>query len=151
MIDIAERIFLDTNVLLYWLDPADAEKQSMARRWVMAAWQNSAGRTSWQVLHEFYTNAIHQLKTPPRQARSVVAEYAEWAPVGAGLAQVQRAWYWMDQAGIAFWDALIVAAAETAKCSYLLSEDFQRGRRFGDLLVVSPFQTEPQHLFGPVR
>jgi predicted nucleic acid-binding protein len=143
----AERVFLDTNVLLYWLDPADGAKQEMARRWVIAAWQNGSGRTSWQVLHEFYTNAVKKLKTPPREVRTVVEQYAQWAPIGVGLGLVQRAWYWMDRAGIAYWDGLIVAAAESANCRYLLSEDFQTGRRFGDVRIISPFQVGPEELF----
>ncbi len=46
----------------------------------------------------------------------------------------------MDEAGIAYWDALIVAAAERGGCRLLLSEDFQQGRRFGEITVVSPFR-----------
>ena len=37
------------------------------------------------------------------------------------------------------YDALILAAAIEAGCETLYSEDFQHGRRFGDLTVVNPF------------
>jgi predicted nucleic acid-binding protein len=40
---------------------------------------------------------------------------------------------------VAFYDALIVAAARDAGCATLYSEDLQHGRRFGDLTVVNPF------------
>jgi predicted nucleic acid-binding protein len=40
---------------------------------------------------------------------------------------------------LAFYDALIVAAALEADCDRLYSEDFQHGRRFGDCTVVNPF------------
>ena len=40
---------------------------------------------------------------------------------------------------LAFYDALILAAAIEAGCETLYSEDFQHGRRFGDLMVVNPF------------
>jgi predicted nucleic acid-binding protein len=53
----------------------------------------------------------------------------------------------MDRASVSYWDALIVAAAETAGCGYLLSEDFQAGRKFDDLTVVNPFLTAPDN-FG---
>jgi predicted nucleic acid-binding protein len=49
----------------------------------------------------------------------------------------------MDRAGIPYWDALILAAAETAGCRRLLSEDFQEGRRFGTIEVVTPFRSDP--------
>ena len=41
--------------------------------------------------------------------------------------------------GVAFYDALILAAATEAGCECLYSEDFQHGRRFGDCRVVNPF------------
>lgn len=45
-----------------------------------------------------------------------------------------------DQAGISYWDALIVAAALLSGCDTLYSEDFQHGRVFEDrLTVVNPF------------
>ena len=52
----------------------------------------------------------------------------------------------MDRAGIPYWDSLIVAAAEVAGCSYLLSEDFQEGRKFGSVTVVNPFHSSPSEL-----
>jgi len=41
---------------------------------------------------------------------------------------------------LAFYDALIVAAAVEAGCDRLYSEDLQHGRRFGDCVVVNPFR-----------
>ena len=40
---------------------------------------------------------------------------------------------------LAFYDALILAAAIEAGCETLYSEDFQHGRRFGDCTIVNPF------------
>ncbi|MHB8885447.1 MAG: PIN domain-containing protein, partial [Methylovirgula sp.] len=41
--------------------------------------------------------------------------------------------------GCAFYDALIIAAAQEAGCETLYSEDLQHGRKFGDLVIVNPF------------
>jgi predicted nucleic acid-binding protein len=41
--------------------------------------------------------------------------------------------------GLSFWDAMIVAAAASARCTVLYSEDLQNGWRFADLRVVNPF------------
>ena len=60
---------------------------------------------------------------------------------------LHRAWYWMDKAGVPYWDSLIVAAAETMNCAYLLSEDFQDRREFGGITVVNPFRSAPEE-FG---
>lgn len=44
---------------------------------------------------------------------------------------------------LAFYDALIVAAAADAGCPVLLSEDLQHGRKFGGVTIQNPFLEEP--------
>jgi predicted nucleic acid-binding protein len=138
-----KRFFVDTNVLLYSLDPAEEVKRGMAQSWVDALWKNGAGQTSWQVLNEFYSNAVRKLRLPVPSARHELKAISQWQPVGFGLGIVERAWHWMDTAGLPYWDALIVASAEATGCTHLLSEDFQAGQRFGALTVVNPFRTRP--------
>ena len=87
------------------------------------------------------------MKLPVPSARDKVKTIARWGPVGFGLGLVERAWPWTDRAGVPYWDALIVAAAEAAGCAYLLSEDFQPGHKFGDVTVVNPFRRDPKE-FG---
>jgi predicted nucleic acid-binding protein len=142
-----ERFFFDTNLLMYWLDSSDRAKHQAARRWVAAVWERDCGAISWQVLNEFYTNAMRKLKAPHRVARTVVEAYAEWKPATVELALVRRAWHWMDDGGVSWWDALILAAAEAQGCRYLVSEDFQAGRKFGTVQVVNPFEHGPEEFF----
>ena len=40
-------------------------------------------------------------------------------------------------------DALIVSTAQRTGCKQILTEDLQTGQRFGELVVVSPFETSP--------
>lgn len=105
-------------------------------------WELNTGRISWQVVHEFYVNAVRKLGVPSGVARGLVQTYALWQPVESTAGLVERAWYWMDKAQLAYWDALIVAAAERSSCEVLLSEDFAHGRRFEGVLVVNPFEAE---------
>jgi predicted nucleic acid-binding protein len=139
----AERFFVDTNVLLYSLDPSDPGKRAASQRWLAALWERGAGRLSWQVLDEFYVNAIRKMKAPPAEARRTVGVFAQWQPVNASLGLAERAWLWMDEAQLSYWDSLIVAAAERSGCRWLLSEDFQTGRRLGGVTVVDPFRQPP--------
>jgi predicted nucleic acid-binding protein len=60
---------------------------------------------------------------------------------------VQRAWEWMDRAQLSYWDALILAAAERSGAVYLLTEDFQAGRRYENVQVINPFEHLPSE-FG---
>lgn len=139
----ADRFFVDTNILLYAADPANPHKQKAAHQWLDALWEQAAGRLSWQVLHEFYVNAIRKLKTPPKNARLTVETFVEWQPVDTSVLLIQRAWQWMDTAHLPYWDSLIIAAAERSECTWLLSEDFQAGRRFGSVAVINPFRARP--------
>lgn len=138
-----DRFFVDTNVLLYTYDISEEKKQKHARTWVDWLWENSAAYVSWQVLQEFYHNAVFKLRVHPEKARAAVTFWSEWHPPDLTLGLIERAWYWNDHAKVSFWDALIIAAAERTRCRYLLSEDFQAGRQFGTVTVVNPFHTEP--------
>lgn len=138
-----KRYFVDTNVLLYLTDRADAARQSCAAAWLGHLWESGCGSLSWQVLHEFYANAVRKLGVAPEEARFLVGTFLEWHPVDSSPDLLQRAWHWADSAQLSYWDALILAAAEIAGCDSLLSEDFQTGRRFGDIKVVNPFTTPP--------
>ena len=105
------------------------------------------GRLSWQVLHEFYCNAVKKMRLEPARAREIVEDLSHWRPVEASLGTVQRAWEWIDRAQLSYWDALILAAAERSGAAYLLSEDFQAGRRYQDVQVINPFEQSPSE-FG---
>jgi len=144
----ADRFFVDTNVLLYAVDAADPLKRAAAGRWLDYLWRHGNGSLSWQVLHEYYANAVRKLKVPTPAVRATVEAFSEWKPMGGSLGLVQRAWQWTDAAQVPFWDAMILAAAERAGCTWILSEDFQANRRFGEITVVNPFLIDPDR-FGP--
>jgi predicted nucleic acid-binding protein len=102
-----------------------------------------AGRLSWQVLHEFYWNAVRKMRLDPVEAREMVEDLAHWRPVDTSVGLLQQAWHWMDATQMPYWDALILAAAERCGARYLLSEDFQPGRRYNGLQIVDPFGNRP--------
>ena len=138
----ARRCFVDTNILRYVRDGRDSSKQRISRSRMDGLWEQNAGRISWQVLHEFYGNAVRKLGVPVTVARASVQAYVLWQPVETSANLMERAWYWMDKAQLTYWDAMIVAAAERSSCELLLSEDFSHGRRFGEVLVQNPFEAE---------
>ena len=141
------RCFFDTSVLLYSLDDAEPEKQQIVSQWVSTVWEAGIGAISWQVLNEFYVNGRRKLKKPAPILRFIVEIYSEWQPIGFQLGLLQRAWHWCDHADLNYWDALILASAEALGCRWLLSEDFQEGRRYGTVEVVNPFRTAPAKFF----
>jgi predicted nucleic acid-binding protein len=138
-----DRVFVDTNVILYSLDSRHPKKSEQARAWLDHLWSTGDGRISWQVLHEFYANAVRKLNMPATEAREAVSMFATWRPGGMDFALVERGWYWMDRAQLSYWDGLILASTERLGCSVLLSEDFQSGRDYEGIRVVDPFRQTP--------
>lgn len=138
-----DRYFVDTNLLLYAYDKDPSVKRSQAKAWLASLWGNANGAVSWQVLQEFYFNALRKFQVPTDMARDFVHQLSEWNPPDVTMGLIERAWHWTDQAHVSFWDALIVAAAERTRCRFLLSEDFQTNRTFGSVTVLNPFETSP--------
>ena len=137
-------VFVDTNVLIYAQDSADPKKQQLAQAWRRELWNSGAGRTSFQVLQEFYVNVAQKWPKARSQAREEVRDLLAWRPVRADGELLERAWFMQDRYKLSFWDSLIVAAAKAASCSYLLTEDLQDGQEFDGLRVLSPFSNDPR-------
>src|SRR5215831_15091903 len=142
----ADNIFVDTNVLLYSFDMRDPAKRSRSRQWVSLLWETGRGRISWQVLHEFYANAVRKIPASTPAAREAVSVLTEWQPCETTLGVIERAWYWTDTAQLSYWDGMILAAAERLGCGWLLSEDFQVGRSYEGVVAVNPFKSVPADL-----
>jgi predicted nucleic acid-binding protein len=139
-------VFVDTNVFLCALDPADLKKQQAARAWREELWKNRLGRISFQVLQEFYVKAIQKWPEGRDQARAEAKDLLVWQPVTVDAAILERGWKLQDRYQLSFWDALIVAAAKSIGCRYLLTEDLQANQGLDGIMVVNPFLTDPAFL-----
>lgn len=138
-------VFVDTNVLVYAHDAGRPEKQSRASSWIHALWSTKKGRISTQVLKELYNALTRKLDYPLArdEARQRVRVFHAWRPVPISQSVLEEAWQVEDRYSFSFWDALIVAAARSAECEVLLTEDLQDGQDLDGLRVVSPFSYEP--------
>ncbi len=136
-------VFVDANVLVYAQDPRDPLKQARAAQWLDKLWQQRSGRTSMQVLNEFYAAVTRKLS--PRIAADLawdeVSRYFAWSPLPIDEALLRRAREVERRYGLSWWDAMIVAAAQIQGCVVLLTEDLQDGMVFGTLAVRSPFSS----------
>ena len=140
------KVFVDTNVLVYWRDASEPDKQEQALAWLSELWERRSGRLSFQVLQEFYVTVTAKLalSLSPELARLNVRQLLAWKPVIVDDRLLEAAWRLQDRYRFPWWDALIVAAAQVSACRYLLSEDFQDGMEMGDLKVVNPFLNRPE-------
>lgn len=141
-------VFVDTNVLVYARDSSEPEKQPLAAEWLAHLWRTRRGRLSMQVLHEYYVTVTHKLRPglAPAVARADVADLVLWEPVRPNIEMLRSAWSLQDRFELALWDALIVAAAQSSGCSFLLTEDLQDGQDLGGVVVVDPFVHLPESL-----
>jgi predicted nucleic acid-binding protein len=136
-------VFVDSNIFLYAVDDADPRKQRLARDWRAELWKSRRGRISFQVLNEFYVNAVRLKPAAHDDARAEVRDLLAWNPVLVDAALIERGWRLQDRYQLSYWDSLIVAAAKTASCGFLLTEDLQDGQKFDGVEVVNPFLRGP--------
>ena len=126
--------FFDSNVIVYAF--LDVEKRERALE-VLA----QGGVISAQVLNEFTHVAHKKRRRSWPDIEAALAVIRDWLRniVPTTSATHAAAVVLARDHSLAFYDALIVAAAIEADCETLYSEDFQHGRRFGDLTIVNPF------------
>jgi predicted nucleic acid-binding protein len=145
---MSAKVFVDTNVLVYCRDASEPKKQARTSAWMAALWEQRTGRLSFQVLQEYYVTVTAKLSPGLSRelARREVLMLLAWRPLAVDERLIEGAWLLQDRHKLSWWDALIVAAAQSAGCRYLLSEDFQEGYDWGNMTVVNPFRTGPKDL-----
>ncbi len=132
--------FVDTNILVYAHDRDAGIRRDRSVHLLEELWESGDGRLSVQVLQEFYVNVTRKLATPVARsfAREVIGSYATWVREATTPAIVLRAVEITELAQLAFWDGLVVAAAEQSGAALLYSEDFQAGRIIAGIRIVNP-------------
>jgi predicted nucleic acid-binding protein len=137
---MSDKVFVDTNVLIYAHDVDAREKHLRARDILRALWNEETGVVSPQVLQEFYVNVTRKIATPisKTSARSVVENYGGWC-IDMSPAEIFTAFRIEDASRIGFWDALIVASAIRAGAKLILSEDLNAGQTISGIRIENPF------------
>ena len=143
---MTDPVFVDTNVFVYLRDSTEPDKQRRCAEWIGHLWETGRGRTSGQVLQEYYVTVTSKLRPgmPAEDARADVLALAAWNPLVPDADILEDAWAVEDRYGFSMWDALIVAAARRLGCSTLLTEDLQDGQDLDGLRVQSPFTFQPE-------
>lgn len=139
---MTDRVFLDTNVLVYAYNAQEPAKQRIAQDILRTCLQNESGVLSVQVVGEFF-NVMTRKVTPPltvAAAREIIKNF-EFMPVQEiDREMVQRAIDTHQQVLISYWDALIVAAAERSGCRQIFTEDLSDGQPYLGITVKNPFK-----------
>lgn len=142
----APKALVDTNVLVYRVDPRDAAKQAIATDLLRRAIADLSIVLPHQALVEFVaaTTRFRPELGGPLLAREEALRETErlllLAPVLYPNAQlVRNALRGTALFGLSWFDAHLWAYAETHGLSEIWSEDFEHGRRYGTVRVTDPF------------
>jgi predicted nucleic acid-binding protein len=138
---MTERVFVDTNVLVYAHDLDGEVKRAIAEHVLRQLWSDETGVLSNQVLQEFYATLTSGVASPvPRRAaRDLIGAYSVWPVITLDAEDVLAASDLEERYRLTFRDALIVAAARKSNATLLLSEHLQPFRPIAGLEIRNPF------------
>lgn len=133
------KVFLDTNLIVYANDSRDGQKQAQAIDLVSTAMRDGTGVISTQVMQEYAVVASGKLRQDPDTIlrQLLLLETLEVVQITPAL--IRRALELQFRYQIDFWDAGILAAAEHSRCQALWSEDLNPGQLYTTVRVVNPF------------
>ncbi len=132
-------IFIDTNIWVYSLDSKDQEKRNHARQILRKIVDAHQPVLSTQVIQESYVVATAKLGADLLGVKNIIHNFHNMEIVNIDLELVEEASDISILSKLSFWDSLIIAAAEKAKCEYIFSEDLNSGQTYRGVKVLNPF------------
>ena len=136
---MATRSFIDTNVLVY-AEASDAPaKQRAALALLKELFASASGVLSTQVLQEYCNVALKNLKLPAAYVRMQLDVYEQFELVQVTPAIIRAGLDLHQLRSIGFYDAIVLASAQTAGCRVLYTEDMNTGETVGGVQLVNPF------------
>lgn len=137
-----DKVFVDTNVIVYAYDKDAGEKHRVAMDIMKDLWHTGLGMISTQILQEFYvivTGKIpHPLDIP--SARETVRRLSKWEVVPADVDAIISATELQERHRYSFWDSLVIASAIAGGANTILSEDLSDGQTIQGVLIRNPFK-----------
>ena len=138
---MSDKIFVDTNILVYSRDASEKMKQPIAIKCLEKLWQTQTGVISTQVLNEYYVTVTKKIKPGMSQkdAWEDICALMAWGPLPIDMSILHQAKLIEEKYSISWWDSMIVAAAKIGGCKTIYSEDLSNGQIFVGVKIVNPF------------
>lgn len=131
-----DRVFFDTNILIYSYSEDEPAKQLIARQLI----QESNSFISTQVLQELTNTLTRKFKFPYHATVPVLNQCCQNNNVHINTeTTIVEACTIASRYGFSFFDSLIIAAAIESKCRLVYSEDMQHNQVINGLQIVNPF------------
>ncbi len=139
-----DKIFLDTNIIVYAHDRSSGDKHADAREIMDYLWENRKGVISVQVLQEFFVCVTKNIFKPLliKNARDILDYLSTWDVVANDKHITLKAIDIQERYQFSFWDSLIIQAAIQGQARIVLSEDLPGGQVVKDLKILNPFTEE---------
>lgn len=137
---MADKYFVDTNILIYAHDRAAGTKHQRARQLIEGLWTSGHGVLSTQVLQELCVNLRRKVARPlaADEIRRLIRDYMSWEIVVNSAESVIHAIEIEARYKTSFWDALILQAAEQSGAAILYSEDLAVRQSYGPVRIINP-------------
>ena len=134
-----DKVFLDTNILLYAYSEDELLKQEVALKPLDT--HEGSLHISIQVINELSNILLKKFKLSTNEVESALLEINDVATILSFDLKTQlKALKLKDRYQFQYYDALIVATALESNCSILYSEDMQNQQLIENrLTIVNPF------------
>ena len=134
------KVFFDSNILVYFADGADPQKQQIAENLIKNAVINDNGVISTQSLQEFFAATTRKLLCTKQKAKEYVENFSDSFTVEqVSVPLILKAINISIKNQFSFWDSLILSAAIQTGCIICYSEDFTNGQIIEGVKVINPF------------
>ena len=136
----SNKIFFDTNILVYSVDENDLQKKEIASQLLTDASSSKTGIISTQSLQEFYNVAVKKLKLSKQIAKEYVELFSSQLTVRqVTVPLILNAIDISIKDKLSFWDSLILSSANDNGCIIVYSEDLNNGQIVGGTKILNPF------------
>jgi predicted nucleic acid-binding protein len=136
---VPTRSFIDTDILVYAEASDEPAKQQAALALLKQLYESASGVLSTQVLQEYCNVALKKLKLPAAHLRAQLDLYEQFEIVQVTPALIRAGLDLHQTRSVSFYDAIVLASAETAGCNELFSEDLNTGEMVGGVRIINPF------------
>ncbi len=136
-----DKVFLDTNIMVYAYDVSANEKHKIASEIMIDLWNSGLGILSTQVLQEFFVNVTKKIPRllNAKKAKDIVKDFLKWDVVVNDGESILDAVEIHLKYKYSFWDSLIINAAVKSGAALLLSEDLSDGQKIEGVTIKNPF------------
>ena len=131
-----DKVFVDSNILVYAHDRSTGRKHDRANELLQKIWEAGNGVILQELCVTLRKKAAHPLSII--ELRRLIQDYLCWEVIVNTADATIQALDLESRFRISFWDALILQAAETAGAAVVYSDDLSNGQKFGSVRVENP-------------